>query len=265
MDVDDAQAGSAAVTVSSDLPFAAVKPEQQEQGEPAVGVAAAAQNPPNGKTQHSDASDAAGTNGAPMVNTGNDAEEGDPDHETGQEEGAEDDLSLGISRSNSSGGGGGGARRERLPLDPTTLHPAFAGRRPLSKHESPASGRAYGLWDPTAVHPVYFGHLRQDGEAAGAAGLSGWTGAGDGGAIDRALRVLRGAADAEAAAAAAAEGNAEGKGKEVAGVVRWSAQERATVLGLLCEEASATGVALDHMKVRERFVGVRRPRRRCGA
>ncbi|CAM9770039.1 unnamed protein product, partial [Ectocarpus sp. 13 AM-2016] len=42
---------------------------------------------------------------------------------------------------------------------------------------------------------------------------------------------------------------AGGAGKEVAGVVRWSAEERATVLGLLCDEVSATGVAVDHMKV----------------
>ncbi|CAN0162583.1 unnamed protein product, partial [Laminaria digitata] len=101
-----------------------------------------------------------------------------------------------------SGGGSGSGRPERLPLDPTSVHPAFAGRRPLLKHESPRSGRAYGLWDPADVHPVYFGHLRHDGEASGAAGLPGWTGAGDGGVLDRGLRVLRGAIDARPSGAA---------------------------------------------------------------
>lgn len=85
-----------------------------------------------------------------------------------------------------------GHRPEPMPLQPESVHPAFAGRRTLPRHESPASGRAYGLWDPAAVHPCFFGHLRQLGEAAGAAALAGWSGAGDGGAIDRALRVLRG-------------------------------------------------------------------------
>ena len=168
------------------------------------------------------------------------------------------------------GGGGGGGRPERLPLDPTSMHPAFAGRRPLPKHESPPSGRAYGLWDPASVHPVYFGHLRHDAEASGAAGLPGWTGAGDGGALDRGLRILRGAIDAGPAGAAAvaatavkaADGRAgvergegaskAGEEKVAGGVARWSAEERATVLGLLCDEASMTGIFLNYIEVRLR-------------
>lgn len=40
-----------------------------------------------------------------------------------------------------------------------------------------------------------------------------------------------------------------GKGADVGGVARWSAEERATVLGLLCDEASMTGIFLNHMEV----------------
>lgn len=137
-------------------------------------------------------------------------------------------------------------RRERLPLDPETVHPSFAGRRALPRHESPASGRAYGLWDPEEVHPAFFGHLRHDGEAAGAAGVAGWNGAGDGGEMDRALRVLRGATDS--AAVIGGDGEDGGRG-DLAGVVRWSAEDRATVLGFLCEEASMTDAAVKHLEV----------------
>lgn len=143
-----------------------------------------------------------------------------------------------------------GGRPERLPLDPTSVHPAFAGRRPLLRRESPASGRSYGLWDPESVHPVYYGHLRHDGEAPGAAGLSGWTGAGDGGALDLALRVLRGAVDSESASVSEALASASGRHRgTMAGVVSWSMEERATVLGLLCEEASLTETAIVHTEV----------------
>lgn len=148
------------------------------------------------------------------------------------------------------GGGGGTHRRpDPLPLRPTSLHPAFSGRRPLPRVESPASGRSYGLWNPEAVHPAFFGHLRHGGEAAGGAGLTGWTGAGDGGGIDRALRVLRGLEE---------ERRKEDYGMKWTGgmgVVTWSAEHRATVLGLLCEEASTTGTALEHMEVRGRELG----------
>lgn len=34
------------------------------------------------------------------------------------------------------------------------------------------------------------------------------------------------------------------------GVVTWSAQERATVLGLLCEQAAMTATVVEHMEVR---------------
>lgn len=156
-----------------------------------------------------------------------------------------------------------GGRPARFPLDPTSVHPAFAGRRPLLPHESPASGRSYGLWNPEDVHPVYFGHLRHDAEASGAAGLPGWTGAGDGGALDRALRVLRGTAGSGVAPVSSSpragkgrvgkgDGGDSGKrggGGSVAGVVRWTAEERAMVIGLLCEEASMTGVALENLEV----------------
>lgn len=138
------------------------------------------------------------------------------------------------------------SRRERLPLDPETVHPSFAGRRALPRHESPASGRAYGLWDPEEVHPAFFGHLRHDGEAAGAAGVAGWNGAGDGGEMDRALRVLRGATDSATVSGGSGEDGGRG---DLAGVVRWSAEDRATVLGFLCEEASMTCAAVKHLEV----------------
>lgn len=104
-----------------------------------------------------------------------------------------------------------GHRPEPMPLgQPESVHPAFAGRRTLPRHESPASGRAYGLWDPHAVHPCFFGHLRHEGEAPGAAGLAGWNGAGDGGAIDLALRVLRGLTEEQKASSRQA-GTLEGR------------------------------------------------------
>lgn len=108
-----------------------------------------------------------------------------------------------------------GHRPEPMPLRPTSIHPAFAGRRTLPRHESPASGRSYGLWDPEAVHPCFFGHLRHGGEAAGAAGLAGWSGAGDGGAIDRALRVLRGLTEERESANGRELGGACGLGGRV--------------------------------------------------
>lgn len=246
MEVDQDRAGSAGVTSNDALAVAVVKTEQQP--EAAVAAAAAAHETPNGNNSTGSNDDGAVLGGAKMLKQ----ETAGQERRSGNAPVAAP-AGIGISRATSAGG-----RPVRLPLDPTSVHPAFAGRRPLSKHESPASGRSYGLWDAAAVHPVYFGHLRHDGEAPGAAGMDGWTGAGDGGAIDRALRVLRGAADSEAAAAAAAavggDGDGDGDGgngmgKGAAGVVSWSAEERATVLGLLCEEASITGVALDHMKV----------------
>ncbi|CAB1111529.1 unnamed protein product [Ectocarpus sp. CCAP 1310/34] len=267
MDVDQSGTGDADANITAAAATAAVvatvKTEQQQDtpaGAAQEAAAAAARLSPNadGSTSSGgkNSSNSVEANGAASTAGTNGGCVQKPDEEAGQQRGnggtapaittttappaARAPAPAGISRSTSTGG-----RPERLPLDPASVHPAFAGRRPLSRHESPASGRSYGLWDPAAVHPVYFGHLRHDGEASGAAGLDGWTGAGDGGAIDRALRVLRGAADSEVAAAVVAGG----AGKEVAGVVRWSAEERATVLGLLCDEVSATGVAVDHMKV----------------
>lgn len=285
MDVDTG------VIAGKDAPSLTVKTEQQQLEGAVPAAAAAAQEKPNGvgespKPGNGDGA-VGGKNGDPIAaggSAGDDkpktpAKQEQPEPSLGRDTTAAAAVGAaagataggGISRSTSASG-----RPGRLPLDPTTVHPAFAGRRPLFKHESPASGRAYGLWDPSAVHPVYFGHLRHDGEAAGAAGLTGWTGAGDGGAIDRALRILRGAADSEAsaataavAAAATATGCGEGgggKSREVAGVAGWSAEERATVLGLLCEEASVTGVALDHMNVGgviRRRAGGLRPLQAC--
>ena len=271
MDVDHGQPGSSGIA-ANDTSALAVKTEDGQLDGAAAAAAAAVQEKPNGIGKSASdvngdcAGAAVGGNGAPTpigsstsdVDRATTPKQEHPEPLLGTQTttavGGDDDGS-GISRSTSASG-----RPARLPLDPASVHPAFAGRRPLYKHESPASGRAYGLWDPAAVHPVYFGHLRHDGEAAGAAGLSGWTGAGDGGVIDRALRILRGAADSEAAAAAT-EGsrNGEGgggKGREVAGVAGWSAEERATVLGLLCEQASVTGVALNHMNVGDSMVQV---------
>ena len=259
MDVDGDQPGSAAGVAEGNVAGAAAEAVAGEKPDGSSN---------NGAIASNGSSDAIGVEGAPAAagpSNGGASEALKPNPQEAKQEpaGTGDDPSAavaigggggGVSRdasssATSSASGGSGGRSQRLPLDPASVHPAFAGRRPLSRHESPASGRAYGLWDPASVHPAYFGHLRHDGEAAGAAGLSGWTGAGDGGVLDRALRVLRGAADSEAGGGGGGGGGGTGKGGAV-GVVRWSAEERATVLGLLCEEACVTGVALDHMKVR---------------
>lgn len=175
----------------------------------------------------------------------------------GEDDEEDDDEYEGFARRNTAVRGSS-RRPEPLPLRPSSVHPAFAGRRPLPKHESPASGRAYGLWDPESVHPAYFGHLRHGGEAAGAAGLSGWAGTGDGGAMDCALRVLRGLTDeGMLAGRSKPERNVEVKEDHGLkwsggmGIVSWSPKERATVLGLLCEEASSTATALEYMEVRK--------------